>query len=64
MFVIECKIEKIFYSGPNPQVILQRTTNDNNSFVPVIWRENIKPSEGTTVYLCLQTEDLKCIRSD
>ena len=64
MFVIECKIEKIFYSGPNPQVILQRTTNGNNSFVPAIWRENIKPSEGTTVYLCLQTEDLKCIRSD
>ena len=64
MFVIECKIEKIFYSGPNPQVILQRTTNGNNSFVPAIWREKIKPSEGTTVYLCLQTEDLKCIRSD
>ena len=64
MLVIECKIEKIFYSGPNPQVILQRTTNGNNSFVPAIWREKIKPSEGTTVYLCLQTEDLKCIRSD
>ncbi|MDG1990127.1 MAG: ABC transporter ATP-binding protein [Dehalococcoidia bacterium] len=64
MFAVECRIEKIFYSGPNPQVILQRVANGDSAFISAIWRENIKPDEVNTVYLCFQNEDLKCLRQN